>query len=308
MKQMDRFTIKDIEQLTGIRAHTLRVWEQRYGILAPDREGRKHRAYSAEGLKKALRVAQVYHSGMKISKVASLSEEEISRISLNLAGVHLFEAQVHGLIEASVDLDEAAFRGVMENVIDKIGLTHGVTHVLYPFLNRMGLLWMNSRIRPAQEHFASTLVRNRIIRGIEALGPPSDPIPGHVLLFSPKGEHHEIPLLFAHYLFRKAGWKTTYMGMDTGLTGLREYLSTHPVDRVFLHLSIPLDGIDLREYLAELLGMLPQAEIIMSGPLSGDIDFQRVRVVATPEDLQELTGRSGPFRNGESRSSAHPVR
>lgn len=290
---MDQFTIRDIEHLTGIKAHTLRVWEQRYGLLRPVRQGRQHRSYTADELKRALRVAQLYHSGTKVSVLATMTEEEIDRQLVELADRDQVSAPVRQLIEATIAFDEPLFRQVLERVQSTLGITSGMIRVLYPFLRRVGQMWMNGKVKPGQEHFASTLIRNFLIHAIEKLDKP-DPVraAGHILFFAPTGEQHEIPLLFAQYLFRKKGWRSVYLGMDRPISEVVRLVQSAGVSHVFLHPLTNLTQVDLEVYVTDLAEQLPKQQIIVSGPLASDLNVpsKRIRVLRTEQDLLELTG------------------
>jgi DNA-binding transcriptional MerR regulator len=289
---MDQFTIKDIEQLTGIKAHTLRVWEQRYSILAPQREGRKHRTYSGNDLKLALRIAQVYHAGLKISAIANMTEEQITQLSLDIRGQSIYEAHIIRLIEATVDFDEPAFLDTMESVINEIGVTRGVSQVIYPFLQRIGVLWMNGRVKPGQEHFASFLIRNRIIRAIDSVERRKTDHAGRISFFGPSGEHHEIPLLFAHYLFKKNGWHTTYLGMDLPIEDIQTFMGRRPNEYLFFHMLTNLTQMTFPEYVTTLSMAVPKAHIIVSGPHAAEFNMMlpNVQLLGSLEDMLELTG------------------
>lgn len=290
---MDRFTIKDIEHLTGIKAHTLRVWEQRYGLLAPARQGRKHRTYTAEELKRALRVSQLYHSGVKVSTLATMSEAEIDLQLEELADRDHISMPVMQLMEATITFDEPLFRQVLDKVRSTLGVTNGVVKVLYPFLKRVGQMWMHGKVKPGQEHFASNLVRNFLIHAIEKLDrPDKEKVSGHILFFAPEGEQHEIPLLFAQYLFRKKGWRSIYLGTDRPVSEVKRLVNTGRMDYVFLHPLTNLTHIDLERYVHELAEGLPKQQIIVSGPLALDLRTanNRIKVLRNEQELLELTG------------------
>lgn len=290
---MDSFTIRDIEHLTGIKAHTLRVWEQRYGLLAPAREGRQHRNYTADDLKRALRIAQLYHSGVKVSTLATMGEAEIDTQLEELADRDQVSAPVRQLIEATIAFDEHSFRQVLDRARTTLGITNGMVRVIYPFLKRVGLMWMHGKVKPGQEHFASTLIRNFLIHAIEALEKPSkDKAKGHILFFAPEGEQHEIPLLFAQYLFRKKGWRTIYLGTDRPISEVRRLVQAGGIDFIFLHPLTNLTQLDMASYVHELTKELPRQQIIVSGPLAIGLhpENKKVKVLRSEEELLELTG------------------
>src|ERR1700750_1867721 len=161
---MQLFTIRDIENLTGIKAHTLRIWEQRHGIMAGDRESGQHRSYSNDDLKHLLKIATLYHNGYKISKIAALSDEEISKLAIDTLVIkNPFDLYVTQMLEAAVDFEESRFEQVMNSCIVHYGFEKAVFQVLFPFLNKIGLLWSTGHIVPAMEHFGSSLIRKKML-------------------------------------------------------------------------------------------------------------------------------------------------
>src|SRR5687768_14986156 len=191
---MNQFTIKDIENLCGIKAHTLRTWEQRYELFVAKRKESNQRVYDDEDLKQLLRISFLYHSGYKISGIARLSHEEIQRtVEASCLKEDNHEIFIHQLIAASIDLDEERFEKLINCLVLRIGIEKCISNVFYPFLQRIGLLWMTGHVIPAQEHFSSHIIRKKIICAIDGLDSRGQSSPT-ILLFAPAGEFHEIPL------------------------------------------------------------------------------------------------------------------
>ncbi len=192
---MEYFTIKDIENLSGVKAYTLRIWEQRYNLFVPKRKDSQHRIYDNDDLKKLLRISFLYHNGWKISKIAAFSSdqiaEEVRKSEINSKTYKTFIIQ---MIEAAVDFNEILFVEILNRLTAKIGFEKCITDVCYPYLNRIGMLWVTNNIIPAQEHFSSYIIQNKIIAETDKLSINNDA--PTLLLFSPKGEYHELPLLF----------------------------------------------------------------------------------------------------------------
>src|ERR1700761_9173642 len=156
---MNSFSIRDIENLCGIKAHTLRVWEQRYQLVSPKRKPGNHRYYDAEDLKHLLRISWLYHLGHKPSHLAQLSEEQIRTLAQwtpQTPNAH--EAFIDQLLESSLDFDTDTFTRIQNTVIGHMGFEKTVTRVLFPFLQKIGLLCLTGTLVPAQEHFASALI------------------------------------------------------------------------------------------------------------------------------------------------------
>jgi MerR family transcriptional regulator, light-induced transcriptional regulator len=210
---MAEYKIKDIEILTGIKAHTIRIWEKRYGMLIPDRTDTKIRTYTDADLSFLLNVSLLNKKGLKISKIATMGTTAIhsmvSEIRLNSS----IDNAEEKLILALLELDEQLFRNTLNDLIKNKGLEATFSGHLIPFLDRIGVMWLVNSITAAQEHFISNLIRQKVITEIDKL-----PIPPKssesVLLFLPEHDWHEIGLLFYQYLLRSKGHYTYYLGQS----------------------------------------------------------------------------------------------
>lgn len=268
--RMQQFTIKDVERLSGVKAHTLRVWEQRYGLVVPYRKDSNHRLYSNEDLKAILRVVYLYNNGYKISKIAHLRQQElIEFIQQNTTGVSAHEVAMLQLLEACIDFDEIQFDAVFAQTERTLGFSYSIEQVIYPFLQRIGMLWMSDKLMPAQEHFASNLVRKKLLAAIESL-PRALPRPGKpvILLFTPEGEYHELPLLFTKYLYQKNGIATIYFGAHIPVECLLQYTGKQYASHLHFHLITNFGQADHDTYLQYLCRSFPAQTIISSGPLN----------------------------------------
>ncbi len=287
---MQTFTIRDIENLSGIKAHTIRVWEQRYGLIMPGRKKSRHREYTNEDLKQILRVSYLYHQGYKISKIARMSKEHIITLSLqydNHSGIELF---VNQLIEAALDFDEVGFETVINTLILKWGFEYAFINVVYPFLNKLGMLWMTGNVLPAQEHFSSNLIRNRIIIAIDSLTNVTDASSDILLLFTPKGEFHEIPLLLSHYFLKKTGYRIMYLGINTSNEVLSNYAESNPCFHLYFHLLTNFTDKEPYAYLNELTAAFPGKKIFASGPVFNEnFNYQDpVKIIQSFRELSSL--------------------
>lgn len=264
---MNLFSIGDIENLTNIKAHTLRIWEQRYGICRCKRKESSHRYYDDEDLKHILRIAWLYHRGLKISNIACLSAEEIQAKALGV-GERSGEPGIfiNRLMEASIDLNGHDFAYHINVAITSFGFEQTVLQILFPFLQKLGLFWLTGHVIPAQEHFASALITQKMYVEIDRLFdvPKSSPNRS-VLLFSPIGEHHEIPLLFMHYLLRKNGVRSVYLGSSVSIETIQLYCSQHTVSEMYFHLITNLTRLDIDEYMLQLSTSFADKQIHCSG-------------------------------------------
>jgi MerR family transcriptional regulator, light-induced transcriptional regulator len=263
---MNFFSIRDIENLTGIKAHTLRIWEQRYQLFNPKRRESKHRFYDNEDLKYILRIAFLYNHGYKISQIAGLTQEQIMRRALEFKpNEDNFDIYINQLTEAAIDLDQVRFDKVLHNLVLHAGFEKSVTRVLFPLLQRVGLLWLTGNVIPAQEHFASALIIKKMLVAIDGLEKPMNNCGRKVLLFTPVGELHEIPLLFMHYMLKKNGVPHVYLGKNVSLDMLELVCRQHSVNQLYFHVITNLTRCDMKEYVCRLSKLFPDKEIVFSG-------------------------------------------
>lgn len=289
---MQQFSIKDVENLLGIKAHTLRVWEQRYDFFAPKRKGSAHRTYDNEDLRFLLRVAFLYHQGWKISRIAALSPQEldsaIAAVELNGNTYPNFVVQLLGY---ALDFNEQAFDGLLDDVSRLVGFERMVEEICFPFLRRVGMLWMTNHMVPAQEHFSSYLIQSKIIAETERIALPDKP--SELILFAPRGEYHELPLLYLHYLLRKNGWSVVFLGKNVDLSVVEECATIPTIQYLFLHLPTNLTQLDPELYLEELVRRFPGKTIIASGIAVHQVQrqFVNVQLLASDKEIHAFVKR-----------------
>jgi DNA-binding transcriptional MerR regulator len=258
------YSIKDLEQLSGIKAHTLRIWEQRYDLLKPKRTDSNIRYYDDDDLKLILNVSLLYDNGFKISKIASMPDELIREEVMNLTDRSLtHDDQVHALTICMIEMDEDRFDKILTTNIIKIGFEQTMLNIIYPFLSKIGLLWQTGAVNPAQEHFISNLVRQKLIVAID--GQISNGIGKKFLLFLPEGELHEISLLFATYLIKSKGHKVIYLGQSTPFKDLESVYNLLEPDYLLTVMTTLPGGKSAQEYIDLLSKKFINSEIYVSG-------------------------------------------
>jgi MerR family transcriptional regulator, light-induced transcriptional regulator len=218
---MGEYKIKDLEQLTGVKAHTLRIWEKRYRIIEPQRTDTDIRTYSDEDLRKLLCISILNKSGYKISRIADMSIDKINALVDNLNVSSDSTLYFEKLLYALVEFDENLFQSTINQLIVEFGVPQTFTHYFIPFLNRIGVMWVTGSINPAQEHFITNLIRQKLISEINLLEVPKMSN-GVVILFLPESEWHELGLLFYHYVLRRKGIYTVYLGQSLPYDSLLE--------------------------------------------------------------------------------------
>lgn len=237
-----QFSIKDLERFTNVKSHTIRMWEQRYGLLQPLRTATNIRYYSGEDLKKLLNVSFLLDQGFKISKVAEMSNQDlilaVEEIQMKEGGV----GSVFNQLKISMlQYNEELFKKISDDWTAAHGFEQTVTQIYLPFLSQIGALWLTNAICPAQEHFISHLMRQEMNVAMSALeSPPQNDMAHTVVLFLPEREIHDISLLFLHFLIKRHGFKSIFLGASVpfeDLIGVSEqfpkatfvsYCTTHP--------------------------------------------------------------------------------
>ncbi|WP_373495405.1 MerR family transcriptional regulator [Aquiflexum sp.] len=261
---MSTYSIKDLEQLSGIKAHTLRIWEQRYNLLMPKRTDTNIRYYDDADLKLILNVALLNDNGFKISKIAGMSFESIREEVVKLTDKSLtHDDQIHALTICMIEMDEERFDKVLSTNILKIGFEQTMLNIIYPFMSKIGVLWQTGAINPAQEHFMSNLIRQKLIVAIDAQVYKGGR--KKFLLYLPDGEHHEISILFAAYLIKLKGHKVIYLGQSTPDDDLISVYNLVQPEYLLTVITTSPSPENVQEYIDTLAKRFSKSEIIVSG-------------------------------------------
>jgi MerR family transcriptional regulator, light-induced transcriptional regulator len=260
------YSIKDLENLTGIKAHTIRMWEQRYDIIKPSRTDTNIRLYEADQLKMMLNIALLNNHGFKISKIANMTREEVCKtVRETINKTSNFEDQINALTVAMIDLDEDAFEKITATNILQHGFEKMMIHIIYPFLIRIGTLWTTDAINPAQEHFITNLIRQKVIVAIDGHFEPNRTNPKKFMLFLPEGELHEISLLFSYYLIKSRGYKVVYLGQSLPMKDLEDVYQVHKPDFIVCIITSTPGAEDVQTYVDLLGHKFPHPQILLSG-------------------------------------------
>jgi DNA-binding transcriptional MerR regulator len=286
---MANYTIKDLERLSGIKAHTIRIWEKRYGLVEPERTMTNIRTYCDADLRKLLNISVLNRNGYKISRIAKLSHEEITdNINKLTENPTDTESQIENLAIAMIDLDEAKFEKILSRVIMQFGFEDTVIRVLNPFLIRIGIMWQTGSINPAQEHFVTNLIRQKMLVAIDSQISGESPETKTFLLFLPEGEYHELGLLFANYMIRKRGHKVIYLGQNIPLNDLEEIIKIRHVDYLLTAFITNASNLDLTKYLAKLDNIFKSKTVYLSGEqviAHKDKIFKNQKIIDSPHSF-----------------------
>lgn len=265
---MNAFTIKDLENLSGIKAHTIRIWEQRYSFLNPQRTETNIRYYSNDELQKILNIALLNKYGYKISHINRMSLAEMNEKILLLTPPQAQQERiVNEMIRHMVEVDMEALETVLDTYIKAKGIEKTIIQIIFPFLERIGILWLTNHINPAQEHLVSNLIRQKLIVGIDGVRPEMMTAKS-VLLFLPEGEHHELGLLFVHYLLKSRGIKVLYLGTNVPMKDVDCVASLKNPDFLYTHLTSVANNFNFEKFLVSAYNRMPNRNIVVSGVLT----------------------------------------
>lgn len=292
---MNKFTIKDLENLSGIKAHTIRIWEQRYTFLKPQRTATNIRYYSSEELKTLLNISLLNKYGYKISHINRMNNEELREKILTLNGTQAHQERiVNELIQLMVDMDIESFEKVLDQYIMARGIEKAITYIIFPFLERIGILWLTDHINPAQEHLITNIIRQKIIVGIENIITPLD-LQAKVILFLPENEHHELGLLFLHYLLKSRGVKTIYLGANVPLSDLEFVVNLKKPDYIYTHLTTVMKEFNFEKFLGHMRKKFDTTPVLISGLLTNTFEKKvpggNIRFLKSLQDVNEFLGQ-----------------
>lgn len=261
------YSIKDLELLSGIKAHTLRIWEQRHGILHPTRSDTNIRSYSDDQLKRVLKIAYLQSKGgFKISEISKMSDDDIVKHTFDLSQAKVdFPEQIQAVTLAMLDLDESRFQQLARINIEAHGFEAFMLHIIHPFLRRLGTLWIAGSVGPAHEHFISHLIRQKVIAAIDAQILPAKSLRKKVLLYLPTGELHEIGLLFANYIFRARNHDVIYLGQSLPFEDLLLANEIHQPDFIFSVFTSEPNADIIDKYLARMAKELKGPKLLITG-------------------------------------------
>ncbi|MEY2937524.1 MAG: MerR family transcriptional regulator [Bacteroidetes bacterium] len=263
----DKYFIKDIENITGIKAYTLRIWEQRYGMLVPKRTETNIRYYEEDDLKYMMNIAILNANGIKISRIAQMDREEVQQKTLSISENNSgHQSQISALSSAMFDFDEREFNKILSINILQLGMEQTTTNIIFPFLQHVGVLWLSGSIHIAHEHFITNLIKQRMFVAIDQLNILPSKDAKKYLLFLPNGENHELSLLFASYLLRANGKNVIYLGTSTPLDDLNKIHKLHNPDFVFCALTNSNAAMPVQVYLNTLSRSWPNTQILVTGP------------------------------------------
>jgi len=288
---MTHYTLHVLEKLTGILAATIRVWERRYNIIKPKRTGTNRRWYDDDDLRRLINISLIYHSGIKISKIAKFSESELIENVESLTKDSVIpDTHIKSLIVATLSFNGSAVNEILLRAVINIGFEETFSSVVFPFLRRIGIMWHTGSASTGAEHFITNILRGKLITAIDSLPPVNDPNRKRVIMFLPDNELHEMGLLFYSYLIRKRGHEVLYLGQATPFVALTEVCEKWHSDILVTGGFSEFSVFEPEEYLNMLSTTFKSKKILVSGSLADTHvieKYKNIYPIRSVNDLKE---------------------
>ena len=246
------FSIKNLENISGIKAHTIRIWEKRYKLLSPERTDTNIRKYSLESLRKLLNINLLYKNGFKISKIANLEPEKISPIVREITLENNTEnISINALKLAMVNFDVVMFDNKYKILVENYGFEYVFFKIFVPLMAELGILWQTGAICPSHEHFVTSLIKQKIHvqtekiqnkKSVEKSSPK-------FVVFLPENEIHELSALYLNYLVLSKGFQTIFLGQSIPIKSLKTLLSQNQVLHFITYITVQPSRSNISNYI-----------------------------------------------------------
>jgi len=286
IERMDRvkstFNIKNLENLSGIKAHTLRIWEKRYNLLEPERTDTNIRRYSLESLKKLLNITLLYNHGFKISRIASLNVDEIPKLVRSIAlKSNSEQVSINAFKLAMINFDYELFDINFDEILQNHDFEYCFMQIFMPLMRELGILWQTGAISPSHEHFITNLVKQKIHLQTESLQRnkfSNDDLPIFVL-FLPENEIHELGILYLNYLILSKGFRTIFLGQSLQISSLETLYSYDTKFNFVSYLTVEPKKEEIMPYLKKFHAQIlanRESKLILFGPQQAEIDINQI--------------------------------
>lgn len=260
------YSIKDLENLSGVKSHTLRIWEKRYGIIKPERTKTNIRYYSENDLQKILNISLLNRQGVKISKLANLSNDELKTQVAELIQVgSAFEDQLDSLMLAMFDLEEAKFSLILDHQIESKGFEQTIEKIVYPLLDKLSMMWMAGSIKGVHENFVVNIIRKKTIVAIDKIKTKEYSDSSRFLIYLPENESHELSLLFLNFILVSKGIRVLNLGIQVSIYDVIDAYHIYRPTHIFSLFNDSFAETPLQPYLDELIKNCPDSRLLISG-------------------------------------------
>lgn len=263
---MGKYTIKDMEVVSGVKAHTIRIWEKRYSLLIPKRNENNQRLYSDKQLRYLLNISSLIKCGFRISKLAQLSNSELEKLSRQRHSSARSSEQFGDEITALLfTYNEIEVRNAIDKLVAHMGFEAAFEQHIFPFLEKLGVLWQTGSLRVSHEHFLSNIIRNQIIVETEKFAPVSSTAGNAVAFFTHEKELHDIGLLYYHYIARKNNIRTYFLGKMVSVSILKQFVAETKVNLLFTQFVNGITKARLEQYIEKLTLQIPSCRFLFTG-------------------------------------------
>ena len=277
----NRFSIKDLENLTGIKAHTIRIWEKRYNLLEPKRTDTNIRYYDLENFQKLLNVSYLNNNGYKISKIATIDEPQIPVLVKEIAAKsNLDNHAINAFKLSMLNFDQSLFFKTYASLLEEKDFNEIFYNIFIPLLDEIGLLWQTDTITPAHEHFLSSLIRQKILINTEkAQMQIKERSKKTFVLFLPENEIHELGLMFINYRLSEKGYHTIFLGQSVPLDSLKDILNYYDDVTYISYFTIHPTKEEVVDYLHDFENLIikkSKSQLWVLGKILEDVQHNKL--------------------------------
>ncbi len=285
---MTTYSIRDLQKLSGVKAHTIRIWEQRYNIIEPKRTASNIRYYTEQDLKFLMNIAFLNRKGIRISKIAKMSPAEIAeevqrRSETEAESNDYFQAMAVAMLE----LDEYKLCNLLEQAIADIGIEKVILDILTPFMERTSMLWLSGSISTIHKRFAGCIIRRKILAATDKIPVRTEDYAQTAILYAPESDQQELYLIFVEYLLKVRNMRVVYLGRRVSIEELKFATTLYQPDYVYTMISEKHKMYVSKDYLGKLYDAMQPAHLLVSGArlTQQDTDKPNITII---EDLTEL--------------------
>lgn len=289
---MAGYRLSDLEKLSGIKSDTIRIWENRYGLLKSIRTDTNRKWYTDEDLKKIINVSILYNSGYKISIIASMPDNILELKASEAAGGSAGkEVLIDALVKAMLEFNEDAVNETLLKSVINRGFERTITSVVFPFFQKVGVMWHTGSADVSTEHFISAIIRRKLMAAYDNLSPVKSSAGKKVLMFLPENEYHDLSLLFYAYTVRSRGHEVLYLGQSTPLSAVAKAVKSWDPGFIVTGALSGLSVGDYEEFISGLKSIYPEGNILFAGSLADYVQDKKttgVHPIVSEKDLTRL--------------------
>ena len=290
------FSIKDLENISGVKAHTIRIWEKRYNILEPMRTDTNIRLYNLENVQKLLNITLLHNHGYKISKISKFTEEKIPQIVNEIiSDKSVKHHAISAFKMAMINFDQTLFLSTYNNLLSEKSFREIFYDIIIPLMNEIGILWQTDTITPAQEHFISYLIKQKLLTNTEKLQiiepTRTDKL---FVLYLPMNEIHELGLMYLNYEVLSMGYKSIYLGESVPTSSLKDLKNHFDNITYVCYMTVEPNKYEVNDYIKELNSEIldESSNLWILGRMAAHVDQKnlsnKTTVFKSIEDLIEM--------------------